>query len=151
MSSLIRRSIPVLAALMAVACGDSALEPAADSVYVLESANGRALPATLVVSQAGTVVLLSDTLIFRRDDRFERIRWLRTEEQGGGGVVIQREASAGRVVAADGAITLVDEVCLDPGSLALCTEPDTARFEGSTLTLQGPVPPAGRKDFRVAG
>ena len=147
---MVRPAIPVLAALVAVACGNSLLQPGENAVYVLESANGRDLPATLVVSQFGTISLLADTVIFRHD-RFERVRWLRTEEQGGLGVAIRREESKGRVVAADGVSTLVDDVCFDPESLALCVAPDTAWFAAGTMTLQGPAPPAGRKDFREAG
>jgi len=153
MSRTIRRIAPAAAAVAvwtAGACTQTVLEPLADSVYVLQLANGRELPAILVLSQFATVSLLSDTLVFRQGSRYDRIRWTRTQDRGSGDAIVQREESHGRVIAIDSEMTLIDDVCADSESLALCVAPDTARFAGGTLVLEGPVPPAGRKEFRIA-
>jgi len=141
--------IPVLAVLAVAACGSDVFSPQVGSPYVLMRVNGLPLPVELVATESFVRTLTSDTIRFVGTDRFERVRYVLTHDLETDAVVTDREISMGVVLRENGSVTLVDDVCADPRSLALCIAPDTATIDDRTLLLRGQVPPSGVKEFEI--
>lgn len=143
--------LPIVAsaAVFTTACGDGVLDVEPGSVYVLTLVNGEPLPAVLVVSQSGVIVLRSDTLRFLEAGRYERAAWIEERDARGQSGSPMRAYSTGIIQPAGDTFTLVDDVCADPRSLALCVAPDTLRMVSGGLVLKGPISPAGTKRFEA--
>jgi len=139
----------VIAGGALTACDDGVFDVEPGTPYVLTMVNGETLPVVLVVSQFGTRVLLSDTIRFLEAGRYERARWLEERDDQAQPESLLREYSTGIIRPAGDAFTLVDDVCADPRSLALCIAPDTIRMVRGGFLLTGPVPPDGIKRFEA--
>lgn len=126
--SLRSRLLTAMAVVAVLAACSSFVEPDVGDVYVLETADGGALPITRSTEGGTTVSLSADTLRVLADSRYERTSIVANSSSfvrgnpGSGGLVATTETG---VLVRTGDRFILRFECPD---LALCVAPDTIAF-----------------------
>lgn len=123
------------------ACGNIA-GPPSSGTYVLELADGQALPISWQPTSTMVFQLFSDTLVLSSDQRFHRARVVQRTDLSTGGVEDLTETWEGSMLRDDGSWILLQDVCRLE-SLALCVEAPTLRRIGPNIEVRTLSPPAG--------